>query len=96
MNPTHDTAPTQQPQDVSMMAGEPAVGYASVVSHKQTLYIMPGGHQLSDDELAKELEGLPSFDEVEHPDLSMLTEDDYKYAIRKMQRRPIKGIRKWL
>ena len=28
MNPTHDTAPTQQPQDVSMMAGEPAVGYA--------------------------------------------------------------------
>jgi len=25
MNPTHDTAPTQQPQDVSMMAGEPAV-----------------------------------------------------------------------
>ncbi len=53
-------------------------------------------HILSDEELEKELEGLPSWDEVEHPDLSFLTKEDYNYAIRKMARKPMNGIEKWL
>ena len=56
----------------------------------------PSSRRLTDEELERELEGLPSWDDVEHPEMSFLTKEDYNNAIRKMARRPIKGIEKWL
>ena len=37
---------------------------------KLKVHMRPGKCALTDEELEKELEGLPSWDEVEHPDLS--------------------------
>lgn len=50
----------------------------------------------SDQALEALLAGLPAYDEVEHDDLSRLTKEDYQGAIRRMSRRPMKGIEKWL
>lgn len=107
------------------MANEPAVSYASAVSHEQALdrvwvmlqtlsledkrqvakqlmdelvaqpkgtyHVVSVGHQLSDEELAKKLENLPSFDEVEHPDLSNV---DYGEIQRALSGRLPKGTGK--
>lgn len=50
----------------------------------------------SDQALEALLTGLPAYDEVEHDDLSRLTREDYQGAIRRMARKPMKGIEKWL
>lgn len=39
-------------------------------AQKLKAHMRPGKRALTDEELEKELEGLPSWDEVEHPDLS--------------------------
>lgn len=46
------------------------------------------------DELDDLLKDLPSYQENHAMD--QITKDDYEYAIRKMQRKPMKGIEKWL
>ena len=51
------------------------------------------GRSLTDEELEKELEGLPSWDEVEHPDLSDV---DYSQVRKALGGRVIKSIEKWL
>lgn len=51
---------------------------------------------LSDNELAERLKGLPAWDEVEHPDLSVLSREDYIHASKAHTRKPMKGIEKWL
>ncbi len=66
------------------------------VSTTQALRVPSTSHRLNDEELEKALEGLPSWDEVEHPDLSFLTKADYGNAVRHMSHRTIKGIEKWL
>ena len=67
-----------------------------LVSTKQAFHAPLISHRLNDEELEKALEGLPSWDEVEHPDLSFLSKADYSKAARHMSRRTIKGIEKWL
>lgn len=44
--------------------------------------------------LAQKLQGLPSWDEVDHESLDNLTPDDYKHFVR--ARKPMKGIEKCL